>query len=523
MPKRRAATTRNSVESESVSDALRLAALVQGVTDYAIYLLTEKGFVSSWNSGAQRMKGYLADEAIGLHFSSFYTPEEKAAGVPAKSLQTAASEGRCEAEGWRVRKDGSRFLASVVIDALYGDSGEVIGFAKITRDITERRKTQAARLESERRLAEDKFRLAVEASPSGMVMIDSSGLIVLVNAETERLFGYQREELIGQSIDMLVPPNLRGMHSQHRRGFTGKPVARRMGAGRDLYGIRKDGTEFPVEIGLNPIHTENGLLVLSVVVDITERKLAQARVQNLQTELLHLSRLTTMGQMASSLAHELNQPLTAISNYVEGCRLLLDTSAATDLPLVRETMALVSEQALRAGNIIRRLREFVSRGETTRKVENLAELIEEASELALIGVKVDGISVKFAFHSTDALVLADKTQVQQVCINLVRNAVEAMQTSQRRELTITTARDGKDMIAVRVADTGSGITDEVRAQLFTPFVTTKSEGMGVGLSICRGIIESHGGQIDVEPNPQGGASFFFTLPAVEEAELGYVA
>src|ERR1043165_3460148 len=248
-----------------------------------------------------------------------------------------------------------------------------------------------------------------------MGMIESSGLIVLVNAETERLFGYQREELIGHSIDMLVPPNLRGTHSQHRRGFTGNPVARRMGAGRDLYGIRKDGTEFPVEIGLNPIHTENGLLVLSVVVDITERKLAQARVQNLQTELLHLSRLTTMGQMASSLAHELNQPLTAISNYVEGCRLLLDTNAAPDLPLVRETMALVSEQALRAGNIIRRLREFVSRGETTRKVENLAELIEEASALALIGVKVAGISVKFTFHSTDALVLADKTQVQQVC------------------------------------------------------------------------------------------------------------
>lgn len=380
---------------------------------------------------------------------------------------------------------------------------------------------------TEQKLAEDKFRLAVEASPSGMVMIDASGAIVLVNAETERLFGYRRDEMIGRPIDMLVSSDLRARHFQHRADFTMQPMARRMGAGRDLHALRKDGTEFPVEIGLNPIHTHNGLFVLSVIVDITERaraeadqKLTQKRLQNLQSELLHLSRLTTMGQMASSLAHELNQPLTAISNYVEGCRLLLDKADATTLQICRDTMGLASEQTLRAGNIIRRLREFVSRGETERKVENLAEVIEETSALALVDAKESEIAVAFAFHSRDALVLADRTQIQQVCMNLIRNAVDAMQNSDRRELTISTAPADDDMIAIMIADTGSGISEEIKAQLFTPFVTTKRQGMGVGLSICRGIIEAHGGRIDAEPNAGGGTVFRFTLQSVDEMEPG---
>jgi two-component system sensor kinase FixL len=445
--------------------------------------------------------GYDPEELIGRSAADF---------IHTADLESTRAEMRLARSGRLTRNFESRYLhkegrlVTLRWMGVWSEPEEQHFF--IGRDVTEQK------------LAEDKFRLAVEASPSGMVMIDSSGAIVLVNAETERLFGYGRAELIGQPIDILVPAQLRGRHLLHRRDFISQPVARRMGAGRDLYGVRKDGTEFPVEIGLNPIQTQSDLLVLSVIVDITERKLAEKRVQNLQSELLHLSRLTTMGQMASSLAHELNQPLAAISNYVEGCRLLLEKDAPADQSMLRDTMALVSEQALRASNIIRRLREFVSRGETARKVENLSILIEEAATLALIGAKEAGIRCEFAFHSKNALVLADRTQIQQVCMNLMRNAVEAMRDCERRVLTISTKPADAHTIAISIADTGIGIADEVAVQLFKPFVTTKSEGMGVGLSICRGIVEAHGGRINVEPNTGGGMIFCFTLPSVKETE-----
>lgn len=450
--------------------------------------------------------GYEPAELQGQSAADFIHPDD---------LEHTRDEMRAGRRGWLMRNFHSRYrhkdgrVVTLAWTGVWSEKEEQHFF--IGRDVTEQK------------LAEDKFRLAVEACPSGIVMIDSTGAIVLVNAETERLFGYQREELVGQSIDKLVPMNVRGRHAQHRSGFVHEPVARRMGVGRDLHGLRKDGTEFPVEIGLNPIHTQNDLLVLSVIVDITERQLAQTRLQNLQAELLHLSRLTTMGQMASSLAHELNQPLTAISNYVEGCRMLLEKLESDDVKTIQDTMGLVSEQAIRAGNIIRRLREFVARGETARKIENLAELIEEASALALIGSKEVGIKVRFDFHSRQALVLADKTQIQQVCMNLIRNAIEAMHGCDRQHLTIGTASIGKNMIAVNVADTGSGITDETAKQLFQPFVTTKREGMGVGLSICRGIVEAHGGRIETEPNVDGGTIFRFTLQTVDATELGDAA
>jgi two-component system, LuxR family, sensor kinase FixL len=247
-------------------------------------------------------------------------------------------------------------------------------------------------------------------------------------------------------------------------------------------------------------------------------KLAQQRLQHLQSELLHLSRLTTIGQMVSSLAHELNQPLTAISNYVEGCRLLLDRPDDTNLQICRDTMGLVSEQTLRAGNIIRRLRGFMSRGENARQPENLAQLIEDVGTLALIDAKELGVTVVFSFHSRDARVIADKTQIQQVCMNLIRNAIEAMQNSDRRELTIGTAADDDGRIAVSISDSGPGIPEEVMSQLFTPFVTTKEDGLGIGLSICRGIVEAHDGRIEATQNADGGTTLRFTLHSTTDEE-----
>jgi two-component system sensor kinase FixL len=225
-----------------------------------------------------------------------------------------------------------------------------------------------------------------------------------------------------------------------------------------------------------------------------------------------------MGEMASTLAHELNQPLSAIANYLKGSRRLLDQAVDDKSPMLRDALDKAADQAIRAGQIIRRLRDFVSRGESERQVENVAKLIEEASALALVGAKELGVRVRLQFHPDAGLVLADRVQIQQVLLNLIRNAIDAMADSATRELLIGTRLIDDDMVEVSVADTGPGIAPEVAGQLFQPFITTKRQGMGVGLSISRTIVDAHGGRIWVESNPGGGTTFRFTLRAVSEKE-----
>lgn len=239
--------------------------LIQQVQDYAIYLLDPAGLVLSWNRGAERIKGWKGDEVIGKSFSMFYTHDQILRGLPRWELNMASAEGRVDVSGWRVRKDGTRFWADVVLTALRDESGQLIGYSKIVRDVTGRK------------YEEDRFRTAVESAPNAMVMVNRDGRIVLVNAQTEKLFGYNREELLGRSVEVLVPERFRGTHPGHRGKFMREPQTRAMGAGRDLFGLRKDGTEFPVEIGLNPIQTEEGAYVLAAIVDITERKRAEEK------------------------------------------------------------------------------------------------------------------------------------------------------------------------------------------------------------------------------------------------------
>jgi two-component system sensor kinase FixL len=234
-----------------------------------------------------------------------------------------------------------------------------------------------------------------------------------------------------------------------------------------------------------------------------------------------MSRFTALGEMASTLAHELNQPLTAAASYLNGARRLLDQDKPEGLPMVRDAVDRAAQQALRAGEIIRRLREFVARGEAEPKVEGLVKLIEDASALALVGAKETGARVTFQFDPSVKLVLADKVQIQQVLLNLIRNALEAMQESTRRHLTILTERFDPETTVIIVADTGPGIAEQIRDQLFQPFVTTKRHGMGVGLSISRTIMESHGGRLWAEPNPAGGTLFKLTLTTVEPEEIDH--
>jgi two-component system sensor kinase FixL len=253
---------------------------------------------------------------------------------------------------------------------------------------------------------------------------------------------------------------------------------------------------------------------IGFVRDLTQRHDRERLLHEVQSELLHISRLSTMGEMASALAHELNQPLSAIANYLQGARRLLQNSPDDRAPMIIEAMNKAAEQAVRAGQVIQRLRDFVARGETEKRIESITRLVEEASALALVAAKDQSIRMSLRLDPSVDLVLVDKVQIQQVLLNLLRNALEAMQTSERRELIVSTRPAEDNMIAVDVADTGSGISPDVASRLFQPFVTTKRQGMGVGLSISRTIIESHGGQITVESNPVGGTIFRFTLRSV---------
>ena len=358
----------------------------------------------------------------------------------------------------------------------------------------------------------------LDTIPEAMIVIDERGSIQSFSTAAERLFGYTQAEVIGQNIKMMMPQPYRGDHDGYLARYMRTNEARIIGFGRVVVGQRKDGSTFPMELAVGEMRSNNQRFFTGFIRDLTERQTAEARLQELQSELVHISRLTAMGEMASTLAHELNQPLSAITNFMKGSRRLLANSTDETSVMVREAVEKSAEQALRAGEIIRRLRDFVARGEGERRIESLAKIAEEASALALVGAKDQGVRTRFDFDRGKDLVLADKVQVQQVLLNLIRNAIEAMQDLVTRNLTISAVtQDG--MVTLSVADTGSGIGPDMAKQLFQPFVTTKREGMGVGLSICRTIVEAHGGRIWADPNPEGGTIFRFTLRSVSQEEL----
>lgn len=361
----------------------------------------------------------------------------------------------------------------------------------------------------------------LDSIPDAMIVIDDRGLMHSFSAAAERLFGHSASEVLGKNVKMLMPQPYRDAHDGHLERYLRTNERRIIGIGRVVVGQRRDGSTFPMELAVGEMRVHNQRYFTGFIRDLTERQQTEARLQELQAELVHISRLTAMGEMASALAHELNQPLSAIANYVKGSRRLLDSRNDESLVPLRDAMDKAGEQALRAGQIIRRLRDFVARGESERRVENLRKLIEEASALALVGAKDTGVRVRFEFGSGIDLVLADKVQIQQVLLNLMRNAIEAMETSATRDLVIATVSAENNMIAIRVADTGSGIAPEIASQLFQPFITTKRQGMGVGLSISRTIIEAHGGTITVAANPGGGTMFILTLPAVTQEETSH--
>ncbi|MCX7366040.1 MAG: PAS domain S-box protein [Alphaproteobacteria bacterium] len=368
--------------------------------------------------------------------------------------------------------------------------------------------------------AEARLRSILQTVPDAMLIIDERGRIESLSTTAERLFGYAMGEVAGKNIKMLMPSPYRDQHDGYLERYLTTAERHIIGIGRIVTGQRKDGTTFPMHLTVGELRSADRHYFTGFIRDLTEQQITEGRLKELQSEVTHMSRFTALGEMASTLAHEMNQPLTAIANYLKGCHRLLERMDGDSTEVLRDAVGKAADQALRAGDIIRRLREFVSRGESDRRIENLPKLIEDASTLALIGAKENGVAVSFRLDPDAALVFADRIHIQQVLVNLIRNAIEVMiESAGRRELEISTAAVADGTIEVAVADTGAGLAPEIAAHLFQPFVTTKSKGMGLGLSICRTIVEAHGGRIWVDARPEGGTVFRFTLrPGKEEEE-----
>jgi two-component system sensor kinase FixL len=355
----------------------------------------------------------------------------------------------------------------------------------------------------------------LETSPDGLITIDATGAIRSFNPAAEQMFGYDTAEVIGRNVSCLMPAPYREEHDAYLERFLRTGEKRIIGIGREVLGQRKDGTIFPLELAVGEVEAAGRQFFAGFVKDVSARQKSEQRLQELQAELIHVSRLSAMGEMASALAHELNQPLIAIINYAQTARGLAQRRLAEGSGDLVSLLEKTVRQASRAGQIIRRLRQFIAKGETDRALEDVNGLVEEASALALVGTGGKGIAVRRVLEKGLPPVLVDKIQVHQVITNLIRNGVDALNDVKRREIVISTKRAGDDAIEIEVADSGPGLAPAVADRLFQPFVTTKPGGLGIGLSICRSIVDAHGGKLWARDNPGGGMIFHVRLPTAE--------
>jgi PAS domain S-box-containing protein len=488
--------------------------LIQGVVDYAIYMLDPDGRVMSWNPGAERIKGYTAEEIIGQHFSRFYTDEERATGVPREALSVAAETGRFATEGWRCRKDGSRFWAMVVIDPIH-HGGRLVGFAKITRDITEQRTAQLAAWETERR-----FRLLVQGvTDYAIYMLSPAGYVTNWNAGAERIKGYTSAEIIGEHFSRFYTPE------DIDAGIPAKALdaARRDGRYEaEGWRCRKDGSRFWAGVVVDTIYDDGELVGFAKITrDLTERREAQLQLEQSQELLFQAQKMEAIGQLTGGLAHDFNNLLTAITGSLE---LLKNRVAQGRIGDLDRYITVAQGAASRAAALTHRLLAFARRQTLDPKPINPDKLIAEMEELIRRTVGPE-IRVRTVFGIGLWPTLCDPNQLENAILNLCINARDAMPDG--GSLTIETANtwlDGRDArerdlqpgqyITIAVTDTGTGMLPDVMARAFDPFFTTKptGQGTGLGLSMIHGFARQSGGQARIHSEVGAGTTLRIYLP-----------
>ncbi len=464
------------------------------------------GIITSWNQAAERLFGYTAAEMIGRPVADIM-PAERHAEADFILQQISQGETLADFETERLTKDGRAIPVSLTISPVHEGVGRIVGVSKLVRDLNE-----VQRLKQDLQRREALLRSILDTVPDGLVVIDEHGIVQSFNPAAERMFGYAAEEIAGHNVSLLMPSPHAADHDGYIARYMTTGERRIIGIGRIVVARRKDGSTFPMELQIGEVNIPGARLFTGFVRDLTERQDQDRRLAELQSELIHVSRLSELGQMVSVLAHEVNQPLTAISNYLSGIRRILPANSP---PALRPALERIAEQNDRARHIVQSLRGLVKKETRARQTENLETMIQETSALALVGTgRFVTLDLRVARDAKFAVV--EKVQIQQVLLNLMRNAVEAMRDSAVRVLTVATARRG-DRVEIEIADTGPGIPETVWARLFQSFVTTKPDGLGVGLSICQTIVEGHGGELVAVNEPGRGAVFRVTVPAPEQS------
>lgn len=355
----------------------------------------------------------------------------------------------------------------------------------------------------------------IDTVPDAMVISDRQGTIRSFSKGAEEMFGYAEQDVLGENVSLLMPSPDREGHDRFITNYTRTGEAKIIGIGRVTTARHRDGSTFPIKLSIGDLEFDDQRGFVAYMRDLTESHKTETELHTLQNELAHVSRISSMGSLATSLAHELNQPLTAVTNYAHSARDLLADPSADNLMLVREALDECSSEALRAGQIVHRLRDFIKRGETERHITSLSRIIQEASALALMNGDGKGVDFETEFDVTADEVIVDPVQLQQVVLNLIRNALEAMLASRHRQLKVRTQNTGDGFAEISIIDSGPGLDQKIAERLFHPFNSSKADGLGLGLSICHSIVQSHDGKIWAEPSILGGTAFHFTVPLAE--------
>ena len=498
---------------ENTPEETRLRLLISAVTDYAIYMLDPTGRIATWNPGAERFKGYTADEIIGEHFSRFYTEEDRANGFPSRALRIAAREGRFEAEGWRVRKDGTRFWAHVVIDPIRGDDGTLVGFAKITRDITAKREQERALYESEQR-----FRLLVQGvRDCAIYMLDRDGRITNWNSGAQAIKGYLADEVVGEHFSKFYTEEDRANGEPERALQTALSEGKYE---REAWRVRKDGSLFWAHVLIDPIYDDEGQHVgfAKVTRDATDRKKAQEELEETRAALAQSQKLQALGELAGGVAHDFNNVMTVILGAADFLR------RRPDLPREKRNQYVdaIYEAGTKATRLTDQLLAFGRRRPVRTEVVDVNAAIDALSEMLS---RTLGSQIRTEIDLADDLgrVEVDTAQLEMAILNAVVNARDAMPGGGTLKITTSLVQDdGSDWVRIDVRDTGLGMPQRVLDRAFDPFFTTKAvgEGTGLGLSQIHGFAAQAGGRAELRSAEGAGTTVSIILPRTTK-ELTY--